>query len=172
MYQVFLGLMPLPIAPSKITTTVGNRSQTLELIDGSEVNIVKGAKLQEISFEFLLPSQNYPFMTLAGSAAGSLLGGLGIMGAVTSTAFLEYLEYLKAQKEPFQFICVRMGEGFSVTGLYNTNIKVVLEDYTVLEDAASNGMDYLVRVRLKQYQPYTTEVYKSGGSSSQRTRPK
>ena len=57
MYQVFLGLMPLPVAPSKITTTVGNRSQTIELIDGAEVNIVKGAKLQEIAFEFLCPSQ-------------------------------------------------------------------------------------------------------------------
>ena len=174
MYQVFLGLMPLPVAPSKITTTVGNRSQTIELIDGAEVNIVKGAKLQEIAFEFLCPSQNYPFMTFAGSLAGSLLGNLGLMGVVTSTAFIEYLEKLKADKEPFQFICVRMGEGFSVTSLSNTNVKVVLEDYTILEDAAANGMDFVIRVRLKQYVPYTTTLYKSSssGGGSQRTRPK
>lgn len=163
MYQVFLGLMPLPIAPSKITTAVGTRSKTVELLDGSEVNIIKGAKLQEISFEFLLPSQDYPFATMAGSLAGSLLGPLNIMGAVTTTAFLEYLESLKESKEAVNFICVRLGEGVSVTGLWDTNIQVVLEDYTIIEDA-NNGMDYTVQIKLKEYKPYRSASYDDNGN--------
>ena len=63
MYQVFLGEVPLPIAPSSITTTINNRNETVDLIDGSQINILKKAGLTEISFSFLIPSQNYPFAT-------------------------------------------------------------------------------------------------------------
>lgn len=168
MYQVFLGLMPLPIAPSKLTTTVGNRSQTVELINGDEYNIIKGAKLQEISLDFMIPAQDYPFMSLAGGLVGSVLGGA--TGAVTSTAMFEYLEKLKADKKPFNFICMRLGEGFSATGIYNTTLKVTLEDYTILEDA-NNGNDYMVSVKLKEYRAIVEKVYNSNGSVS-KERPK
>lgn len=161
MYQVFLGEMPLPIAPSKIETLVGNRSETVELIDGREVNILKGQKLTEISFDFMIPSQNYPFATLAGNLAGNLLGGL--MGSVTSTAIIEWLEKLKADKKPFQFICVRLGQGLSLSNVLNTNLTVTLEDYTIIEDA-SNGQDYMCNVRLKAWEPYSTKTYKSDGT--------
>lgn len=168
MYQVFLGELPLPIAPSKITTKVGNRSQTIELINGDEVNIVKGAALQEITFDMLIPAQDYPFMTMVGSVVGDLLGGL--TGAVSTTAVTMYLEKLKNDKEPFVFVCVRLGEGLSVTGVYNTTIKVTLEDYTVLEDA-NYGRDYMVNVRLKEWKDYSTSTIDKNGNVT-KVRPK
>lgn len=163
MYQVFLDVLPLPVAPSKITTTVGNRSQTVELINGDEVNILKGAKLQEISLEFMVPAQEYPFMTLAGGLVGKVLGGA--TGALTSSVIFEYLETLKAEKKPFNFICVRLGEGANALGLYNTTIKVTLEDYTILEDA-NNGNDFMVTALLKEWKPYSTKTYNNNKTVS------
>ena len=204
MYQVFLGYMPLPITPSKIETKINGRNSTIELINGQEVNIIKGQGLIEISFEFMIPHQAYPFASLAGQATnlvGSLMNptvAANYYGTL-STAMLEYLEYLKtgtcltenifangknlktstkktvekiAKKfasgekdnsktgEPFQFIVARVGEGFSITNAYNTNLKVTLEDYQIIEDA-SNGLDIMVSVNLKQYVPYYTKVYNS-----------
>ncbi len=196
MYQVFLGYMPLPITPSKIETKVNGRNSTIELINGQEVNIIKSQGLTEISFEFMIPHQAYPFASLAGQAT-NLVGSLmnptveaNYYGTL-STAMLEYLEYLKTgtcltanifangsnlkksakqiasgekkgttKGEPFQFIVARIGEGLSVTNAYNTNLKVTLEDYSIIEDA-SNGLDIMVSVNLKQYVPYYTKVYNS-----------
>lgn len=164
MYQVFLGVMPLPMAPSKITTHVGNRSQTIELIDGNEATIIKGSRLQEISFEAMIPAQQYPFMTVMGSLAGSVLGSA--LGAVTSTAIFEYLEKLKNDRETFDFLCVRLTDGkLPIGSLYNTSIKVTLEDYTITEDA-NNGLDYMVAIRLKEYRPYGTKTYNRDGTVS------
>lgn len=156
MYQVFLGAMGLPIAPAKIETVINSRNTTIELINGQEVNILKSKGLTQIQFEFMIPSQNYPFMTVAGSAVGNLLGGL--TGVGLQTAILEQLENLKESKTPFQFIVARLANGNKVTNAYNTNIKVTLEDYTIVEDA-NNGTDLMVSVRLLQYVPYSTKVY-------------
>lgn len=170
MYQVFLDVIPLPIAPSKITTIVGNRSNTVELINGDEYNIVKGAKLQEISFEFMVPSQSYPFMGAAMEALTGVTDMLGgITGAISSTVIFTQLQVLKESKQPFNFICVRMNQSMMLAGPFNT-LKVTLEDYTILEDA-NNGSDYIVSVRLKEYKAITEKVYNSNGSVS-KERPK
>lgn len=170
MYQVFLDVIPLPIAPSKITTFVGNRSQTVELINGDEYSIVKGAKLQEISFDFMVPSQSYPFMGSAMEALTSVTDKLGgITGAISSMVIFTQLQVLKESKRPFNFICVRMNQGMMLSGPFNT-LKVTLEDYTILEDA-NNGSDYMVSVRLKEYKAITEQVYNANGSVS-KERPK
>ena len=61
-YMVFLGNFALPIPPSSITTSVKNKNSTMDLIDGTEINILKKGGLTEFSFEFLLPHQRYPFV--------------------------------------------------------------------------------------------------------------
>lgn len=171
MYQVFLGYVPLPIAPSAIKTTINSRNQTIDLIDGREINILKESGLQEISFDFLLPHQSYPFVTLGGAITdkvNSLLGISNIGSMTTTTAMLYYLEYLKSSKAPFQFVVARLGttDGKSgVSGLiqstlnmisaYNSTVKVSLESYTIDEDAEAHGFDFMVSVVLKQYQTYS-----------------
>ena len=162
MYQVFLGTVLLPIAPSKIETIISSRTQTIDLINGQEVSILKSAGLTQIQFDFMIPSQKYPFATLSGGLFG------GTIGAVTTTALLGALESLKNAKKPFQFIIARVGGGLKITNAYNTNLKVTLEDYTINEDA-ENGMDLIVSVRLLQYRPYSTKILKDDGTV-QRTR--
>lgn len=168
MYQVFLGYMPLPVAPAKIDISTDSRNETLDLVSGEEISILKQPGLKEIHFEFMIPSQEYPFTTMAGSLASDLLGNL--VGLVESTSILKYLEQLKTDKEVFQFIVVRLGMGLKITNLYNTNIKVTLEDYTIKEDA-DNGFDIMVDVYLREWKDWYTKQYDPTNNSWERTRP-
>lgn len=180
MYQVFLGKMQLPITPSKIETVINGRNETVSLVSGQEINLIKRTGLTDISFEFIIPSQNYPFTTLTGVLSG-LTANKGLLGGVVTTAILEYLEYLKTGTSgalslvkdnflntemkhdgkglPFQFIVARIGQGMRITNVYNTNMTVTLENYTITEDA-NNGMDVVISVNLKQYVKYATKVYR------------
>lgn len=199
MYQVMLGYMPLPITPSKIEMRINGRNDVIDLINGSQVPILKGAGLTEISFEFMLPHQAYPFASLSGSVASILPFG-GTITEGGNTAILEYLEYLKTGSNttskllskdfsslvsgvkdnrvkgvPFQFIIVRLKGGLSVGsvisgGLYTTNLKMTLEDYSIIEDA-DNGLDTFVSVNLKQYIPYSTKVYNEADETITKVRP-
>ena len=167
MYQVYIGKLPLPIAPAKIETSFPSRNVTVSLIGGEEINILKQPGLAEISFDFLVPAQNYPFVTLAGSLAGmgsELLGSLSSLGnAAMSTAITWYLEELKKNRTPVQLIIARLGQGLSVTNAKNFNMTVALEDYSIKEDAEEYGLDSCVSVFFKQYRPYTTKILDNNG---------
>lgn len=193
MYQVALGFLPLPIAPSKIVRTINGRNETMELLSGLEVNIIKPTGLSEFSFEFMIPHQSYPFASLAGQLS-NLVGGVtgNLSHGLYETAIKEYLEYLKtgkstlvsmatglsnvtslddaesvifAEKEatkgvPFQFIVV------DIKNLLPNpicNMKVLLEDYEIIEDVESHGLDTLISVKLKEYVPYSTKILTNGG---------
>lgn len=177
MYQVFLGTVPLPIPPAKISTVVNSRNETIDLINGQEVSILRGKGLTEISFDFLLPHQSYPFVSLAGSVSNAINDFLpsNTGNAAMNTAILEYLDYLKTEKKPFQLVITRTGGGrisqaissaMNVINLYNATIKVTLESFTISEDAEAYGMDFLVSVVLKEYVPYSTKIRNEDGSTT------
>ena len=42
--------------------------------------------------------------------------------------------------------------------LFDTNMKVSLESYTIKEDAKSYGMDVMVTIKLKQYRDFSTKT--------------
>lgn len=152
MYNVYLGNMLCPVAPEKIQLKVANKNKTMVLMNGEEINIIKDAGLSEISFSLLLPNSPYPFAVYKS-------------GFERAGFFLEQIEKLKLEKKPFQFIIVRQFPDGKQ--LYNTNIKVSLEDYQI-EDNANDGFDVRVSVRLKQYRDYGTKVcdLSSGSGSS------
>lgn len=137
MYFCFLGPFLLPIAPAEINTVITNKNETVTLINDGEINILKQPGLTEINFDFLVPSQKYPFATYW----------------IPQLLFLEMLELLKTSQKPFQFIVTRMN-GLNV--LHFTNVKVSLESYTIKE-SADNGMDLIVSISLKQYKEYETK---------------
>lgn len=179
MYQVFLGNLPLPVAPAKINTVVNGRNETIELLNGQEINIIKPKGLTTISFEFMIPHQIYPFVSLAGSIVNTALGnkaGRASFDALEVT-IKKYLDYLKTGEtltddvsfesstqvkkgEPFQFIVVDSGRGGMIV---KSNIKVTLEDYEIIEDAEAYGLDTMVSVNLKQYVHYSTKVLGNDG---------
>lgn len=141
-YFIYLGKMLLPVAPAKLQLKVNNQNKTLTLINEGEVNLLKPAGLTEVSFEALLPQVQYSFAVYKN-------------GFQRAQAYLEQLEELKTQKEPFQFIVTRTFPNGKM--LFDTNLKVSLEDYKMKEDA-QDGFDVMVELTLKQYKAFFTKT--------------
>lgn len=145
MYKCFLGGIELP-TPAKLTVKIKGQNQTMTLLNGTEINILKSPGLSEISLPLVLP----------------MLGGNKM-----PDYYLALLEKLKILKKPTRFIMSRVLPNGQI--LFDTNMKVSVEDYTITEDA-KNGLDVSVDVTLKQYNDYGTRVLnvvkQSDGSSS------
>ena len=142
MYYFYLDKLLLPIAPEKLQLKIGNNNKTLTLINEGEINILKKAKLTDIDFDILLPNVKYPFATYSGNFQNA-------------SYFLENIEKLKTSEKPFQFIVSRKMPSGKI--LFDTNIKVSLEDYTISEEA-EEGFDVKVSIKLKQYKDYSTKT--------------
>ena len=137
-YDFYLDGVQLPIAPPKLEVKVTNKNKTIDLINVGEVNILKKEGLSEISFEAEFTHNKLPFCR----------------GQFRDVQFfLSKLELLKTDCKPFQFIVSReLGNKV----LFNTNMKVSLEEYNIVEDA-DNGSDTKVAIKLKQYRDYSTK---------------
>ncbi|MBH6942264.1 peptidoglycan-binding protein, partial [Clostridioides difficile] len=137
-YDFYLDGVQLPIPPPKLEVKVTNKNKTVDLINTGEVNILKKEGLSEISFEAEFTHNKLPFYR-------------GTFKDVQF--FLSKLELLKTDCKPFQFIVSReLGNKV----LFNTNMKVSLEEYNIVEDA-DNGSDTKVAIKLKQYRDYSTK---------------
>lgn len=141
-YRMYLGTMLCPVTPSKIDVKIKGQNKTLTLINDSVVNVLKNPGLTEITFDLLLPNVKYPFAEY---------------NIVWKNAqwYLNRLEMLKKRKKVFQYILTRTFP--NGTPLYDTNMSVSLENYTIKEDA-KQGLDVIVSVTLKQYVKYGTKI--------------
>ncbi|UNI72501.1 MAG: tail assembly protein [Chaetfec virus UA24_244] len=138
-YTMYLGGVAVPITPSKVEVKIANQNKTLNLIDGTEINILKDPGLSKVSFELLLPNVSYPFAKSAQRA----------------DYYLSLFERLKTSKEAFQWILSRsMPNG---KRLFETNLTVGMEDYQITDDAGA-GFDVKVKVNLKQWKSYGTKT--------------
>lgn len=145
-YDVYLDRCLLPVTPKKMAIGISNQNTTVNLINEGEVNILKMAGLTEIEFECEIPQVKHPYAVYTNSS-----------GFRVASYFLDYFEKLKTSRQPFQFIvCRRTPNGKS---LFNTNIKVSLEDYKLTEDAGE-GFDIKVKIKLKQWRDYGTKMVK------------
>lgn len=140
-YILYLDGVALPVTPSKVQMKVKNQNKTINLINDGEVNILKSAGLTEISFSAMIPHVKYPFAFYPG-------------GFKEAAYYLNKIEQLKINKKPFQFICSRTSPSGKL--LFDTNIKVSIEDYKIDEDA-SEGQSMIVTIQLKQYRDYGTK---------------
>lgn len=134
-YRFYLGETLLPIPPSKLTLKVKNKNSVLTMSNERELNVLKSPGLTEISFEAMLPQTQYPFAVYSG-------------GYKDARYFLNVLEQYKVSKKPFQFIVSRTSPAGKL--LFDTNMRVSLEDYEIKEDV-KEGFDLVVKVNLKQY---------------------
>lgn len=138
-YSMYLDGELMPVTPGKIELKVKNQNETMTLIGGEEINLLRLPGLSEASFELLLPQVSYPFAGTARSAE----------------YYLELLERLKTQKKPFQWVVNRhLPKG---KRLFYTDLTVSLEDYEIKEDA-EQGFDITVKVELKQYRHFATKT--------------
>lgn len=141
-YHFYMGKMLCPVAPSNLQLKIQNQNKTITLINSGEVNILKQAGLTDISFDLLLPNVEYPFATYKS-------------GFQNAKYFLDELEKMKTDKNPFQFIVTRLFPNGKM--LFDTNMKVSLESYDIKEDA-NQGFDVVVSIKLRQYRTYGTKI--------------
>lgn len=140
MYSFFIDGMELPIAPQKLTVKIKGNNKTLTLINEGDINFLRAPGLTEITFDAVLPMLGqYPFAN----------------GYRRPDSYLNKLESLMTGKEPFRFLVSRVSPSGRL--LYDTNMKVSLENYTVTEDA-TKGPDVTVSITLKQYISYSTKT--------------
>jgi len=144
MYDFYLDKTLLPVAPAELELRINNQNRTLTLIDFGEINVLRKAGLTDIEFTCLIPQIKYPFAVY-------------MDGFKRASFFLDAFEELKVSQEPFQFIVSRVKPNGEL--LFDNNITVSLEEYTVNEDWEKNTFDLEVRIVLKQYRhPVTKEV--------------
>ena len=137
---MYLGGVLMPITPSKVKVKINNQNDTLTLINGEEINILKEPGLTDVSFDLLLPQVSYPFTNGEAQSADY---------------YLSLFERLKTSKQPFQWILNRSRPNGRV--LFYTNLTVGMEDYQITDDA-EEGFDISVTVSLKQYRHYGTKT--------------
>ncbi len=141
-YSIFLDNLLLPVTPEKVVTKIVNKNQTIDLINGEQLNLLKSKGLTEIEFDFLLPSEEYPFAKY-------------VLDFVSPKVFLDKLDTLKRNKQSCKFTLIR-SKGFQ-RDLFNLNMRVSVEDYQIVEDN-SNGFDILVSVKLRQFDIKSTKT--------------
>lgn len=156
-YEMYMGNILCPVTPSKVELKIKNQNKTMNLVNGTEVNVLKDAGLTEIGYDLLLPNVRYPFATYKN-------------GFVNAKYFLDEFEKMKTEKKPFLFKLLRtFPTGVS---LYDTDdMMVSLESYTIKEDA-SQGFDVVVSIKLKQFKSYGTKIVKvlDGSASVEQSR--
>lgn len=140
-YEFYIDGVQLPIAPSKLQTKISNKNKTINLINEGEVNVLKRPGLTEIDFEVIVPQVKYPFAIYKN-------------GFQPASYYLEKIEALKIKQKKFQFIVSRVSPGGDL--LFDTNMKVSLEDYTITEDA-KEGSDLTLSIKLKQFMEFGTK---------------
>ncbi len=143
MYKIYFDKLLFPVAPAKIDTKIKNLNKTMKLVNGSEINFLKDPGLTEFKMDLLLPNQRYPFSEYKGDFK-------------KAEFFIKELEELKNDNDGFQLIIIRK---FGIIDIFNTNIKVSLEDFEIKEDI-KNGSDVIAKVKLKKYVDFSTKKIK------------
>lgn len=132
-YTCYLGGALWP-TPEKLQVKIKGKNKTLVLLNEGEVNFLRAPGLTEITVPFDLPM---------------------LTGSQSPDYFLGLLESLKTNKETTQFMLVRVSPSGGM--LFDTNIKVSVEDYNITEDG-KKGLDVAVDVNLKQWRDYGTKT--------------
>ena len=140
-YYFYLGNVLLPIPPSKLELKISNNNKTYNLINYSQINVLKNPGLSSLEFEVVLPNTKYPFAMYKNNFQNAKY-------------YLGVLENLKVNRSAFQFIVVRKFPNGK--DIFNTNIKAALEEYTIT-DTTEEGFDTKVKIKLKQYKEYSTK---------------
>lgn len=128
---LFGELMP---TPAKLSLKISGKNTTATLLNEGEINFLKAPGLTEITLPLVFPM---------------------LTASKHPDHYLALLERAKTQKATTQFIMTRTSPAGQL--LFDTNIKVSVEDYTI-EEGAANGLDVSVDIKLKQYRDYGTRI--------------
>ena len=141
MYLFYLKNILLPVTPKKVTITGSKKNTTITLLNEGEINILKQEGLESIKFDISLPNVKYPYAVYQGSFKDA-------------EYFIKKINKLKGK--PFQFIITRNKQDNTL--IFNTNIKVAIENITQVE-TATDGTDVTLQIELKKYKLYGIKTY-------------
>lgn len=140
----------LPVPPESFVTTVGSKNKTFDLLSIGEASVIKSIPLREFSFKILLPrilDQVYCPFVQDKNSADCVIG----QPVIYLNLFREY----KMNQKPVRFIITRvLPDGETI---FEGNILVSFEDYTVTENAGEEG-DFWVDLKLREYIEVKTVV--------------
>lgn len=133
-YKCYLFGELMPQTPAKLSVKISGKNTTVTLLNEGEINFLKYPGLTEITLPLVFPM---------------------LTASKRPDYYLTLLERAKTQRTTTQFVMTRTTPAGQL--LFDTNIKVSVEDYTI-EENATNGLDVSVEVKLKQYRDYSTKT--------------
>lgn len=133
-YKCYLFGELMPQTPAKLSVKISGKNTTVTLLNEGEINFLKYPGLTEITLPLVFPM---------------------LTASKRPDYYLTLLERAKTQRTTTQFIMTRTTPAGQL--LFDTNIKVSVEDYTI-DESATNGLDVSVEVKLKQYRNYSTKT--------------
>lgn len=135
MYKIYIDDVLLPMGTDKLETSISDRDDERELINGEVISVIKAPGLTTWKFNTLI-------------APYRIGGGCYEEGKIVTTDDLLYkLETLKVTMVPFNFIVIRNDS------LGETSVKVTLQDYKRTE-STDNATLSEVEIKLRQYKSY------------------
>ena len=144
MYRFYLDDILLPVTPSELSVKVGDKNETIELLNDKDLILLKNPALSEISFSILLPAQNVPYAVYENNKF------------IEAGEIIKKIQKLKDDKKKFLFSVIRrIGDKI----YFDSMIKVVLSDYDTKE-SADEGFDLIMNINLKEYKEASTQVGK------------
>lgn len=125
----------LPLPPKAMVTKIGGKNVTVDLVNSGEISVIKDIGLRDISFQVLLPKNDNVVDGMAGAFHEPIY-------------FLSLFRNVMADKKPLRLIILRdLPNG---TSIFNGDIKLSLESYTVTENGGEEG-DFYVDLNFKEY---------------------
>ena len=144
MYRFYLDDILLPVTPSELSVKVGDKNETIELLNDKDLILLRNPALSEISFSILLPAQNVPYAVYENNKF------------VEAGEIIKKIQKLKDDKKKFLFSVIRR---IGNKTYFDSMIKVVLSDYDTKE-SADEGFDLIMNINLKEYKEASTQVGK------------
>lgn len=132
-------VLTFPITPGELDIKIGSNNKVITLINEGDINVLKSPSLTEIEFEARFPMRKYPYSR----------------NVSKFETYFDKFQELKEDKKSFRFVVARMTP--SGKRLWDTNILVALEDFSINENA-DEGDDVLITFQLKQYKEYGVKV--------------
>ncbi len=164
-YDIYIKGLHVPIPPEKIQINIPSTNEKYTLASNQEYVVPKKGGLREIEFELLIPNEQYPFAEYFDTVEGDYIeNGNEFKNA---KYYINYIEVLKFNKMVFQLMINRRFEKGG--DIYNDNITVVLEDYTILE-SAENGYDVILGLKFREYVPIETKNLDSTSDGLQKNK--
>lgn len=138
-HEVYLDGTLLPQTPSKITYEYIDQTETIRLANQGNFTIPRKDAPMKISFDFVCSTEKYPFTWDVD---------------YDRKRWTDWLWQIKQDCRPIFFAIYRYHEGGNGSGTFNVGMKVLLTDWSFVEDAEQDS-DFIISVTLLEYCPQT-----------------